>query len=33
VNLGRFAEDDHIVVEPDGETFSSRKEAPAAVAR
>ena len=29
---GQFAEGDHIVVESDGETFSFRKEAPAAVA-
>ena len=29
---GRFNEGDHIVVEPDGETFSFRKEAPVAVA-
>jgi ATP-dependent Clp protease ATP-binding subunit ClpB len=32
VLAGRFAEGDHIVVEPNGETFSFRKEAHAAVA-
>ena len=32
VLAGQFTEGDHIVVEPDGETFSFRKEAPAAVA-
>ncbi len=29
---GHFVEGDHIIVEPDGETFAFRKEAPAAVA-
>jgi ATP-dependent Clp protease ATP-binding subunit ClpB len=29
---GRFSDGDHIVVEPDGETFGFRKEAPATVA-
>jgi ATP-dependent Clp protease ATP-binding subunit ClpB len=29
---GRFSDGDHIVVEPDGETFAFRKESPAAVA-
>jgi len=32
VLAGRFAEGDHVVVEPDGETFTFRREAPAAVA-
>jgi ATP-dependent Clp protease ATP-binding subunit ClpB len=32
VLAGRFAEGDHVVVEPNGETFAFRKEAPAAVA-
>jgi hypothetical protein len=32
VLAGRFQEGDHIVVEPDGETFAFRKEGPAAVA-
>jgi len=32
VLAGQFAEGDHIVVEPDGETFSFRKQAPVAAA-
>jgi hypothetical protein len=32
VLAGRFAEGDHIVVEPNGETFRFRKEAPVTVA-
>jgi len=32
VLAGQFTEGDHIVVEPNGETFTFRKEAPATVA-